>query len=114
MSSVRGPLAQLAEQEPFKLLVAGSIPARLTYQEDISEVRPVTRIVTMVTWIAAPEWLTIGEASYLTGHDPETVRWLIDDGAFEVRREGGAWLIDKVSLREYQETLLEVLQGCWG
>jgi hypothetical protein len=25
-----GPLAQLAEQEPFKLLVAGSIPARLT------------------------------------------------------------------------------------
>jgi hypothetical protein len=30
MPTLRGPLAQLAEQEPFKLLVAGSIPARLT------------------------------------------------------------------------------------
>jgi hypothetical protein len=71
----------------------------------------VPRIVTMVAWLAAPEWLTLAEASFLSGHDDAMLRWMIDDGAVDTNDEG---LIAKDSLRDYQETLLEVSQGKWG
>jgi len=66
--------------------------------------------VTLVTWISAPEWLTIEEASELSGYDVEIIRRLIEDGAVESRREGGTWLVEKASLREFQESLLLVAQ----
>ncbi len=66
------------------------------------------RTVTPVSWIAAPEWLTVQEACDLSGHDVETVQWLIRDGAVEARYEDGRWLIEKASLREFQEALLLV------
>jgi hypothetical protein len=64
------------------------------------------RVITPVVWLEAPDWLTLEEASYLSGHDLDTVRWLANDGAFDLRDDG---LIDRASLREFQEALLEVL-----
>jgi hypothetical protein len=70
---------------------------------------PATRVVTGVSWVFAPEWLTVGEASHLSGHDADTLRWMIQDGAVDTKRQGDGWLIEKASLREFQEALLEVL-----
>jgi len=72
-------------------------------------VAQVTRIVTPVSWAFAPEWLTVKEASELSGHDLDAMRWMIQDGAVDTRRTGDTWLIEKASLREFQEALLEVL-----
>jgi hypothetical protein len=47
-----------------------------------------TRIITPVTWLAAPDWLTVSEAAWLSGHDPETTGWLIQDGDVDTRRAG--------------------------
>jgi hypothetical protein len=66
------------------------------------------RVVTLVTWIAAPEWLTISEASYLSGHDADLLHELILAGDIDALQVGDRWLIDKGSLREYQEALLDV------
>jgi len=71
--------------------------------------RLVKRVVTPVSWVAAPEWLTVQEACELSGHDVDTLRWMIQDGAVDTRREGDTWLIEKAGLREFQEALLEVL-----
>lgn len=64
--------------------------------------------VTLVTWIAAPEWLTIAEASYLSGHDAELLHELILAGDVDAQQVGDRWLIEKGSLREYQEALVDV------
>jgi hypothetical protein len=72
-------------------------------------VSTVVRPVTLVSWAFAPEWLTLEEASYLSGHDVDTLRWLIYDGGVDTKRQGDTWLIEKASLREFQETLLEIL-----
>jgi hypothetical protein len=69
---------------------------------------PVTRVATLVSWAFAPEWLTVEQASALSGHDLDILRWMIQDGAVDTRRDGGTWLIEKASLREFQESLLEV------
>jgi hypothetical protein len=66
--------------------------------------------MTLVSWAFAPEWLTIEEASALSGHPLEVLDWLIEDGALDTRRDGGGWLIEKESLWEFREALLEVLQ----
>ena len=42
-----------------------------------------TRIITPVTWLAAPDWLTIQQACHLLGHDEGPMRWLIQDGDVE-------------------------------
>ena len=68
-----------------------------------------SRIVTPVTWAFAPDWLTVEQASCLSGHDEDTVKWLILDGGVDAKRDGGAWLIDKASLHDYQEALALVL-----
>ncbi len=71
---------------------------------------PATRIVTLVSWAFAPEWLTMKEASELSGHDLGTLHWMIQEGAVDTRREKDVWLIERASLRESQESLLEVLR----
>ena len=71
-----------------------------------------TMPATIVTWTFAPDWLTLGQAAALIGWRDETgIMALIDDGAIvaEVNAAGG-WLIEKRSLREYQEALWEVLR----
>ena len=74
---------------------------------------PQPRVATMVDWAFAPDWLTVEQASSLSGHDEDTVKWLILDGGVDVRRDGDTWLIDKASLHEYQEALVLVLHW-WG
>jgi len=72
------------------------------------------RTVTLVSWAFAPEWLSIAEASFLSGHGADLLHWLIDEGDIDAKLEGETWLIEKASLREHQETLLKVAQGWWG
>ena len=50
----------------------------------------------------------VAEASCLSGYDDAVLRGMIDDGAVGTNAEG---FIAQDSLREYQETLLEMLQG---
>ena len=68
-----------------------------------------SRMATPVTWAFAPDWLTVEQASYPSGHDDDTVKWLILDGGVDAKQDGDTWLIDKESLHEYQEALALVL-----
>lgn len=61
--------------------------------------------VTPVTWALAPKWLSIPEASRLSGLDVSLLRSLIEDGGVDAKREGDDWVIEKQSLQEYQEAL---------
>lgn len=97
---------------PLNHSVRGSSPRRLTlqttgYRAGVIQIKPIK---TLVAWAFAPEWLTVEEASSLSGHDPDTLHWLIEDGALDTRRQGETWLIEKTSLWEFQQCLLEVLQ----
>lgn len=65
----------------------------------------------IVTWTFAPDWLTPAEAVTLLGraYSEDAVQALIELGAFDVEQDAaGAWLIEKRSLWEYQESLWEV------
>jgi hypothetical protein len=105
----------MAEQGTHKPLVPSSNLGVATYEPitilagGAEMICQATRIVTPVTWLAAPEWLTVQQAVELSGHDEDTVKWLILDGGVEARQDGDTWLIGKASLHEYQETLALVL-----
>ena len=64
------------------------------------------RIITLVTWIVAPEWLTIGEACYISGWDQDSMLEIIDESGVDLNEEG---LIERESLYEFQESLALVL-----
>ena len=49
------------------------------------------------------------EASELSRHDEDTIRWLVQDGALDTKNVGDGCLIEKASLHEYQEALALVL-----
>jgi excisionase family DNA binding protein len=63
---------------------------------------------TLVSWIDAPEWLTLQEAAHLSGFEFALLYEIIEDGGVEAERFGDRWLIEKESLREYQEALVMV------
>lgn len=66
---------------------------------------------TLVTWAFAPEWLTPAEAARLlgAGYTEADVMTLIEAAAVVAEEDGaGGWLIEKRSLREYQDALWEV------
>ncbi|HEY76225.1 MAG TPA: helix-turn-helix domain-containing protein [Thermoflexia bacterium] len=63
--------------------------------------------ITLVTWAFAPEWLTVEEASRLSGYSVNTIAWLAREGAIDIA-DGTELLIEKESLREFQESLLEI------
>ena len=63
-----------------------------------------------MTGAFAPDWLTVEEAVELSGHNPEVIRELIEDGTLATREEGGVYRIEKASLREFQEAPLPVRQ----
>jgi len=67
---------------------------------------PQVRVVTPVSWLFAPEWLRVEEACHLSGHDRETMLWMVADGAVDTDLDG---LICKRSLYEFQEALALVL-----
>jgi excisionase family DNA binding protein len=66
---------------------------------------PQARIVTPVTWMFAPEWLTVQEACDLSGHDRGTMLHIIETEGVDAERDGDSWLIEKESLWEFQEAL---------
>jgi hypothetical protein len=66
---------------------------------------------TGIDWAFAPDWLTIEEACFLSGHDRGTMLSIIDEGGVDLNAEG---LIEKRSLWEFQTTPAEVLHGAWG
>jgi hypothetical protein len=66
------------------------------------------RIVTPVTWLAAPRWLTVDEACHLSGRDRGTMLFWASDGSVDTNTDG---LIAKDSLHEFLETL--VLLSHW-
>jgi hypothetical protein len=59
-------------------------------------------------WLAAPEWLTLEEATRLSGLDEETLQRLIVSGDLEVQENAGAVLIEKLSLSEWLDALLDL------
>jgi hypothetical protein len=65
---------------------------------------------TLVTWLAAPDWLTLSEAAELMGpeYDVSAMLGLMQIGAVDWEDFDGRLLIEKQSLREYQEALWEV------
>ena len=67
-----------------------------------------TRFSTIVDWFFAPAWLTVEEASSLVGYSAARVQAWVDAGYVDAENDHGRWLIDKRSLREYQEALFEV------
>lgn len=66
-------------------------------------------IVTPVTWAFAPDWLTIEQACFLSGWDPVGMLEIIDEGGIDADQNAGAWLIEKRSLWEFQESLADIL-----
>jgi hypothetical protein len=60
------------------------------------------RLVTPITWLYAPDWLTSEQAAYLSGHNLDTIDFLAQDGCVDTDDED---LIEKQSLYEFQECL---------
>jgi hypothetical protein len=62
------------------------------------------RIVTPVTWLMAPELLTIDEALHLSGWSESLLRWDVYEG-WVLANDGddGEWLIDRDSLHDSME-----------
>jgi len=64
------------------------------------------RVATALEWALAPEWLTLDQACFLSGWDPDTMRMFADEGGVDLNTEG---LIEKHSLWELQETAALIL-----
>lgn len=66
---------------------------------------------TIVTWTFAPEWLTPAEAAGLMGaaYSAESIMTLVAIGAIVAEPTAMGWLVEKRSLQEYQDALLEVV-----
>ena len=64
--------------------------------------------VTPVTWLAAPNLLTLAEAGGLVGLDEAELRALIFNGGIEAQCAGNTWLIDKTSLSEWLDALVDL------
>ena len=60
------------------------------------------RIATGIDWALAPDWLTIEEARFLTGHDRGYLLSVIEGDGVDLDNEG---LIEKQSLLDWQETV---------
>ena len=64
------------------------------------------RVITPVVWYEFPDWLTVEQACYLSGHSLDDMLFIIEDGGVDLNLDG---LIDKASLYEFQESLALVL-----
>jgi hypothetical protein len=68
----------------------------------------VRRIATPVDWLFAPEWLTLEEACFLSGHDRGTMLHIVEIDGVDLK-DDDQLLIEKQSLYEFQESLALVL-----
>lgn len=69
-------------------------------------------MITLATWAQAPAWLTAEQAAALLGpaYTAEAIATLITIGAVDAELDfSGAWLVDRLSLAQYQTALWEVL-----
>jgi hypothetical protein len=104
----------MAEQGTHKPLVPSSNLGVATESDDTPFegvamiANTQARIVTPVTWLAAPEWLTVDEACHLSGRDRGTLLFWVSDGDVDTNVDG---LIAKDSLHEMLEAL--VLLAHW-
>ena len=64
------------------------------------------RIATVIDWLFAPDWLSVEEACFLTGHSRDDMLFIVEDGGVDLDENG---LIEKESLYEFLETLVELL-----
>ena len=73
--------------------------------------RKSRRMTNLVTWLAAPDWLTPSEAAALLGpgEDVSSILALMHAGAVDWEEIDGRLLIEKESLREYKDALWEAL-----
>ena len=70
------------------------------------------RLPSLVDFILAPAWITPEQAAFLMGrgYDLAAIHELMAIGAFDLRdAPDGGFLIERASLREYQEALLDLL-----
>jgi hypothetical protein len=100
---------QVVRQRTLNPCTGGSNPSapasvRSAFLEGVKV--PAQQIVTPAAWIYAPDWLTPDQASYLTGHSVDHIKWMIQDGCVDTNDAG---LIEKRSLHEFQESLALVL-----
>jgi hypothetical protein len=65
-----------------------------------------TRVATVVDWLFAPDWLTFEQACFLSGWDADQMVEIIREDGVDLDDAGR---IEKQSLREFQEALLDVL-----
>lgn len=63
------------------------------------------RIITPVVILEAPDWLTFEQAVWLSGWDRDIMAHIVEIGGVDLNDAG---LIDKESLLEFQETMLEI------
>lgn len=65
----------------------------------------------IVTWTFAPEWLTPAHAAQLLGpaYSEASILALVEIGAIVAEEDAGGWLVEKRGLREYRDSLWEVL-----
>ena len=70
------------------------------------------RLPSLVDWVYSPDWVTPEQAAFLMGrgYDLATIHELMTIGAFDLLDAAdGATLIERASLRKYQEVLLIAL-----
>jgi hypothetical protein len=60
-----------------------------------------------VEWVHAPEWLTIEQACHLSGWSHDQMLEIIEEGGVDLKDDDEI-LVDKESLEEYQEAVVEV------
>jgi hypothetical protein len=92
----------------FELMAPGNGKS-LSVCREMENTPPAT--ATGMDWAFAPDWLTLEEACFLSGHDRGTMLSIVDEDGVDLNTEG---LIEKRSLWEFQTTLAEVLHGVWG
>jgi hypothetical protein len=102
----------MAEQLPFKQWVAGSNPARLTWEgmalHTGARVKPFSqegvamarRVAFPTDWVFYPTWLTVEQACYLSGWNADDMQEIMDAGGVDLNDAG---LIAKDSLWDFQK-----------
>ena len=116
------PYLNWIEERSTKPNVVGSSPAGRASELDGWSVKPpplvspkgtkempTKRIATPVDWLFAPEWLTIEQACFLSGLDAATMAKIIREDGVDLDDDGR---IEKQSLLEFQEAMLDVLNWC--
>ena len=82
------------------------------FPKPLVKVNDVDRLPSLVDWVSAPSWVTPEQAAFLMGrgYDLTAIHSLMAIGAFDLRdAPDGGFLIERDSLREYQEALLDLL-----